>query len=179
MLRGIQCSCMSILSVCWPLFKFISIWDSFDLDCILQKGIFWLNLSIITDILGWKTYHRSFYWKFVNKCTISRYKNRRDNCYSISCVYSEIVNDCQQKDTRAQLISNNYLLGLLWGKQCFFLFDSHGKNEIERMSATDAASELSFKIHFAINMLSVAKLLAHRRRKCFFKNWKHFLNFPM
>ena len=27
-----------IMSVCWTLFKSVSIWDSFDLDCILQKG---------------------------------------------------------------------------------------------------------------------------------------------
>ena len=38
MSRGIQCSCMSLMSVYWTLFKSVSIWDSFDLDCILQKG---------------------------------------------------------------------------------------------------------------------------------------------
>ena len=26
------------MSVCWTLFKSTSIWDSFDLDCILQRG---------------------------------------------------------------------------------------------------------------------------------------------
>ena len=29
---------MSLMSVCWTLFKPASIGDSFDLDCILQKG---------------------------------------------------------------------------------------------------------------------------------------------
>ena len=29
---------MSLMSVCWTLFKSVSIWDSFDLDRILQKG---------------------------------------------------------------------------------------------------------------------------------------------
>ena len=29
---------MSLMSVCWTLFKSVSKWDSFDLDCILQKG---------------------------------------------------------------------------------------------------------------------------------------------
>ena len=37
MLRGIQCSCMSFISVCWT-FMSVSIWDSFDLNFILQKG---------------------------------------------------------------------------------------------------------------------------------------------
>ena len=38
MSKGKQCSCMSLMSVCWTSFKSASIWDSFDLDCILQKG---------------------------------------------------------------------------------------------------------------------------------------------
>ena len=38
MSRSIQCSYMSLMSVCWILFKSVSIWNSFDLDFILQKG---------------------------------------------------------------------------------------------------------------------------------------------
>ena len=38
MSRGRKFSCMSLLSVCWTFFKSVSIWDYFDLDCILQKG---------------------------------------------------------------------------------------------------------------------------------------------
>ena len=38
MLRGVQCSCMSLMSVFLRLFIPVSIWDSFDLDCILQEG---------------------------------------------------------------------------------------------------------------------------------------------
>ena len=38
MSRVIQCPCMSLMSVCWTLFKSVSKWVSFDLDCILQKG---------------------------------------------------------------------------------------------------------------------------------------------
>ena len=40
MTMGMQCSCMSLMSVFWTLFKSVSIWDSFDLDCILQKWDF-------------------------------------------------------------------------------------------------------------------------------------------
>ena len=38
MLRGVQCPFIPLMSVCWTLFKSVSIWDSFHLDCILQKG---------------------------------------------------------------------------------------------------------------------------------------------
>ena len=63
MARGIQCSSMSLISVCWTLFKSVSIWDLFDLDCILQEGVVLFKLSINTDILGWKFYHRSLLLK--------------------------------------------------------------------------------------------------------------------
>ena len=35
---GIQCSCMSLMSVTWTLFTSPDMWDTFDLDCILSKG---------------------------------------------------------------------------------------------------------------------------------------------
>ena len=31
--RGIQCSCMSLISLSWTLFKSAGLWDKFDLDC--------------------------------------------------------------------------------------------------------------------------------------------------
>ena len=35
--RGMQCSCMSLMSVTWTLFRSPAIWDKFDLDSILRK----------------------------------------------------------------------------------------------------------------------------------------------
>ena len=40
---------------------------------------------------------------------------------------TEIVSYCQQ--TGALLIFNNHILGLLWGNQCFLLFDTQMKLE--------------------------------------------------
>ena len=36
--RGIQCSCMALMGICWMLLKRIVLWKPVDLDCILQKG---------------------------------------------------------------------------------------------------------------------------------------------
>ena len=36
--RGIQCSCILLISVCWTLFKSADLWNNFDLDCVLGKG---------------------------------------------------------------------------------------------------------------------------------------------
>ena len=57
---------------------------------------------------------------------------------------TEIVSDCQQIGTEDLLIINNYILGLLWGNQCFSLFDSHSKDEIGRMSVKGTAVLLKF-----------------------------------
>ena len=96
------------------------------------------------DILGWKTYPGGFYWKFVNNCKI--FQNRTGEitagAYFVSII--EIVSDCQQKGTGALLIINNYLLGLLWGNQCCFLFESYSKDEIGIISATGTAVLLNF-----------------------------------
>ena len=35
---GMQCSCMSLVSLRWTLFKSPALWDKFDLDWILGKG---------------------------------------------------------------------------------------------------------------------------------------------
>ena len=35
---GIQCFCVSLISVTWKLFRSPGIWDKFNLDCILSKG---------------------------------------------------------------------------------------------------------------------------------------------
>ena len=60
MLMGIQCSRMSLISVCYA-------WGSFDLNCIVRLAI------------------EVFCWKFFNKCRISLLQ--RDNWWDISCVY--------------------------------------------------------------------------------------------
>ena len=45
------------------------------------------------------------------------------------------------------------MLGLLLGNQCFFLFKSHSRDEIGRMSATAAAVLLKFDLENYIKSL--------------------------
>ena len=57
---------------------------------------------------------------------------------------NEIMSGFQSVGTGALLIINNYIFGLLWGNQCIFLFDSHSKDEIGRVSATGTAVLVKF-----------------------------------
>ena len=36
--RGMQCSCMSLISVSWALLRSPGLWDQFNLDYILGRG---------------------------------------------------------------------------------------------------------------------------------------------
>ena len=59
-------------------------------------------------------------------------------------ITDEILSDCQQIGTGVLLIINNYILSLISGSQCFLLFDSHSKDEIERKSTAGTAVLLKF-----------------------------------
>ena len=85
MSRGIQCLCMSLMSVCWKLFKSVSIWDSFDLDCILQKG------DVLSTSLNNYKYLGIEDLPQENILYLIEYLDIRTggitNCWRISCVY--------------------------------------------------------------------------------------------
>ena len=36
--RGLQCLCIALMPICWTLFKRVILWDSFELDSILENG---------------------------------------------------------------------------------------------------------------------------------------------
>ena len=118
---NVQCPCMSLMSVCLTLLKSASIWNSFNFNYILQKGHILfksLNNYRYLGIKDWPqeifTENSSINVKFLNNKT----GEVTAGAYVVSV--TEIVGSCQQIGTGALLIINNYILGLLWGNQCFF-----------------------------------------------------------
>ena len=66
--RGKQCSCMSLMLVCWALLKSANILHSFDLQAAQYKKVTFLKkFPIITDMLGLKTYHSSCLSKYLQE----------------------------------------------------------------------------------------------------------------
>ena len=57
---------------------------------------------------------------------------------------SEIVNSVQHVRTGALIIVSNYNLGLIWGNDSIYLFDSHSKYENGNLSSRGAAVLLIF-----------------------------------
>ena len=138
---------MSFMSLWRTLFKSASTWDSFHLDCILQiEDLLFKSLNNYR-FLGMEDLPQEF---FIENLSINvEFPNNRtgeitSGAYLVSI--TKILSDCQLIDTGALLIINNYILGLLWGNQCFFLFDPHRKDEIGRISATGTAVLLKYDL---------------------------------
>ena len=100
MLRGIQCSCMSLMSVFWTLFKAVSRWDCFDLDCILHKGDLWFKSLNNYVYLGMEDLPQEFFIKGLSinvEFLIIRTVEITAGGYLV--FITEIVSDCQQIGT--------------------------------------------------------------------------------
>ena len=57
---------------------------------------------------------------------------------------SQIISNCQCLGNGALLIINNYTLSILWGRQCFFIFDSHSRDEEGKHAPNGTAVLLKF-----------------------------------
>ena len=59
--------------------------------------------------------------------------------------FTEIVSSAQQIGTGALLIVNNYILGLIWGTDSIYLFDSHCKDEYGNLPSSGTEVLLNFE----------------------------------
>ena len=94
--------------------------------------IFCLNISIYADIVGCKTYHRSFLLNILQY--MQSFLTIEQERYIFGAYFApitEIVSGWQQIDTGALLIINMYILGLLSGNQCFFYLTHIAKVKLE------------------------------------------------
>ena len=57
---------------------------------------------------------------------------------------TEIISNCQHVSSGILFIVNNCVLGLLWGNQCFFVFDSYTNDENDNISSAGTAALLKF-----------------------------------
>ena len=57
----------------------------------------------------------------------------------------DIVGNCSNLGNGALLIINGYALGVIWGKNCFFLFDSHSKNSSGNICQNGTSVLLKFE----------------------------------
>ena len=143
--RSIQCSCMSLISVSWTLFKSPGLWNKFNLDYILDKRDQLFKLIGKFRYLGVEDLAQKF---MIENCLINveLLENKTGEITAGAYLLSitEIVNSAQQIGTGALLIVNNYILGLIWGTDSIYLLDSHSKDGHGNLSSSGTAVLLRF-----------------------------------
>ena len=126
---GIQCLCISLMAVCWSLIKSISRWDSNDLDRILRKSDELFKSLNKFKLLGVEDVPTKTV--IYSHCTDNALLENRTGEITSSMymtLIGDIVGNCSNLGNGALLTINGYALGVIWGKNCFFLFDLHSKN---------------------------------------------------
>ena len=143
--RGIQYSCMSLISVSQTLFQYPGLWNKVDLDCILGKGDQLFKFVGKIKYLGVEDLAQEFMAK---NCPINieLLENKTGEIaaggYLLSI--SEIVNSARQIGTSPLLVANNYILDLIWWTDSICLFDSHSKDDYGNLSSSGTAVLLKF-----------------------------------
>ena len=147
---GIQCLCMSLMAVCWSLTKSVSRWDGIDLDQILGKDDELLKSVNKFKLLGVEDLPTKVevYSQSIDIALENRTGEITSSTYLTSI--GEIVGNFSDLGNSALLIINGYALGIIWGKNCFFLFDSHSKNSNGNICQNGTSVLLKFE---ALNKL--------------------------
>ena len=70
----------------------------------------------------------------------------------------DIVGNCSNLGNGALLIINGYALGVIWGKNCFFLFDLYSKNSSGNICQNGTSVLLKFDSQELLNLLDVSAI---------------------
>ena len=112
--RGIQCSRMALMAICWTLLKRIALWKPADLDCILQKGDDIFKKVNLMRILRVHDLPQSCKIEGVS-LNLDYLKNKTSeivfNAYLRSML--EIVSSCISKGNGALMFISGYSLAIL------------------------------------------------------------------
>ena len=139
---GIQCCCNALFAICFSLIKKVSIWKSWDLDYILEKGDAVFKMIGIPRALSMNELPHSIeiesnnveiemlteYFGVLGQNEL--FENHKTTC-----------------DIGNGLIftTGGFSFSLIWSKNCVFLFDSHSRDNNGAFLSTGSSILLSFK----------------------------------
>ena len=126
---GIQCLCISLMAACWSLIKCLSRWDNNELDRILRKSDALFKSLNKFELFGVEDLPTKTEI-YSHSIDIALLEKRTGEITSSTYMTSigDIVGNNSNLGDGALIIINGYALGVIWGKNSFFPFDSHSKN---------------------------------------------------
>ena len=148
--RGIQYSYMPLMSINWTLFRSPGLWDKFDFDWVLGKGDQLFKFMGKFRYLGMEDLPQEF---LVENSPITGFLENKTGEITAGAYLtsiSKIVNGVQQIGASALVIVNEYILGLIWGNDSLYLFDSLSKGENGNLSSFGTAVLLKFDTLYSL-----------------------------
>ena len=141
-----QCSCMSLMSVCWNIVISVTTWDGTDLDMILENGDQLFKSLNQYRLLGIDNLPRtvSIHSYSVDIFLLDN-KTGEITLYAYLVSLKGIIDSCLNIGSGVLLIIRGYIFGLLWGKECVYLFDSHSKDFGGNISQNGYAILMNFE----------------------------------
>ena len=138
---------MSLMSVCWNCFIPVTTWDVTDLDMILENGDRLFKSLNRYRLFGVDDLPRAvnIYGHSVDMFVLDNKTGEITlNAYLISV--REIIESSLNIGSGAlPMISSGYIFGIIWGKDCVYLFDSHSKDYEGNISQNRSAILMKFK----------------------------------
>ena len=132
--------------VCWSLIKSISRWDSNDLDQILRKGGELFKSLNKFKLLGVEDLPTKMEI-YSHSIDIALLENKIGEITSSRYLTSmvDIVDNFSNLGNGTLLIIDVCALGVIWEKNCFFLFDLHSKNSSGNICQNGTSVLLKFE----------------------------------
>ena len=135
------------MSVCWNGFIPVTTWDGTDLDMILENGDRLFKFLNQYRLLGVDDLPRTVNI-YGNSVDMFLLDNKTDeitlNAYLISV--REIIESCLNIGSgTSSMISSGYIFGIIWGKDCVYLFDSHSKDYEGNISQNGSAILMKYE----------------------------------
>ena len=125
---GVQCMCNALFSLCWAKVKKVSLWKSFDLDYVLDRGdevykqlnkkgfLLILDLPSVVAVE-----EHPFHVNMIHNETGFLSQNNT-GFISASC------NSLLDTGTGILFLINGFTFSIIWGKSTFNVFDSHSRD---------------------------------------------------
>ena len=125
---GVQCMCNALFSLCWANIKKVSIWKTFDLDNVLNRGDQLYKTFNITEFLSIPDLPNEFVIE--------------EHTFQVNLIYNETgllsqnsigfisksYNSLQDTGTGLIFLINGFTFSVIWSKSGFYVFDSHSRD---------------------------------------------------
>ena len=144
---GIQCSCNALYAICFSMVKKVSVWKSYDLDYILEKGDKTFKLLGISRPLFMSELPHNI---MIENNVIE--VDMLENYFGLLGKDNIFENNASVRETGNGLIfmTGGFTISLIWSKKVF-LFDSHSRDRNGTFTSNGNSMVLSFKSLIDVN----------------------------